>query len=66
MCEFKGCKMNCNGNGKCIDGICQCNENYSGEYCEITFCERNCSGHGKCNINKGISKCICDNGFTGD
>ena len=38
MCEnkfvYKYCKNDCNSNGLCINGKCECHPNYEGESCE--------------------------------
>jgi alpha-tubulin suppressor-like RCC1 family protein len=59
----------CSGNGVCMNGICSCMINFSGNQCEFTTCfgknssETNiCSGNGKCN-EKDI--CTCNSGFGG-
>lgn len=33
----------CSNKGKCQNGVCQCDENTSGETCEINNCPNNCS-----------------------
>jgi hypothetical protein len=59
----------CSGNGICVNGICSCMINYSGNECEFTTCfgknssdPKVCSGNGKCN-EKDI--CTCNSGFGG-
>ena len=79
--EDQDCKAksnNCNGNGRCKCGKCECAEGYVGEFCtcdrdECPVAEKDgkimdCSGNGKCNkcsANK-VPGCTCDAGWTGD
>mgnify|MGYP002054992754 FL=1 len=66
---------NCNGNGKCKCGKCECTEGYVGEFCT---CERDecpvsekdgkiCSGHGKCDTcsANNVPGCTCDADWSG-
>ncbi len=57
--------IDCGEHGTCVEGICECDENYSGDQCEIYTdpCYGvNCGEHGSC--TDGI--CICTDGFTDD
>ena len=71
-CEAKS--NNCNGNGKCKCGKCECTEGYVGEFCtcesdECPVSEKDgkiCSDHGKCDkcsANK-VPGCTCSAGWT--
>ena len=67
---------NCNGNGKCKCGKCECSEGYVGEFCtcELDECPvsekdgKVCSGHGKCNTcsANNVPGCTCEDGWTED
>lgn len=54
------CTNNCNGNGDCVDGICQCHAGFTGETCK-QFCPDDCSGHGDC----VVGACLCLAGWQG-
>lgn len=56
----------CSGNGTCSQGICICNEGYSGKDCSISNTKNcpgvpPCSNNGKC-VN-GV--CVCNEGYGG-
>ena len=61
-----GRDSNCNGNGLCKGGKCQCYQGYSGAEC-TSFCPHNCTlapnvfgtltPRGRCSID---NKCICN------
>jgi hypothetical protein len=44
-------KAQCGGakRGKCVDGVCECNQGFSGEGCMVSQpCDKNCSDNGEC------------------
>ncbi|XP_078485366.1 N-acetylglucosamine-1-phosphodiester alpha-N-acetylglucosaminidase-like, partial [Ciona intestinalis] len=54
------CDQHCE-NGECINGRCQCNENYVGSSCNVLSCgKHNCSDHGHCTA----SGCVCNAGWS--
>lgn len=61
---FKNCtNVACSRHGKCIDGVCRCDEDWGGPDCSIVNCSYNrCNFHGNC-IN---SKCECYDDWTGE
>jgi len=59
------CPNNCNGNGICVNGKCQCADGYSGDACQnhtVSTCPNNCNGRGIC-VDE---KCQCALGYSGD
>jgi len=69
-CQKDSTGNQCSGNGKCVCGVCNCLEGYSGAICDCkdaSFCptqvfENECSGHGTCDCN---ANCTCDFGWSG-
>ncbi|KAF5942914.1 hypothetical protein HYC85_020556 [Camellia sinensis] len=51
---FSGyCPSNCNGHGQCLqNGVCECENGYTGIDCSTAVCDEQCSLHGG----------VCDNG----
>jgi len=60
FCEDKKCKTPCN-NGKCVKGICKCDNGWRGDDCKEQYCPHDCHHNGLC--KKGI--CSCYHGFSG-
>jgi len=68
-CAEVNCKYDCTNNvtgfqGKCLNSICDCGANYTGDFCEIQRCPYNCSGNGFCNQTNYL--CHCNLGWSGD
>ena len=58
FCQNIPCMNLCSGKGKCINGLCTCNSNWSGDDCSIS-CGVSCKS---CDFNK---KClVCTEGFV--
>ena len=62
----------CSGHGSCVNGECQCDKLYSGQYCEkYSECEEDddCGEFGKCfeveSENSPIKQCYCQEGYHG-
>ncbi|XP_069140084.1 attractin-like protein 1 isoform X2 [Argopecten irradians] len=55
------CQENCSQKGLCVDGRCQCQTGYTGDFCEVEPCPNNCSNNGQCVQNV----CQCSSGFIG-
>jgi hypothetical protein len=61
----------CNGNNckdcTCVNGKCQCADDWSGPNCMIPFCHNrtDCSNHGDCEASSTSIKCQCDAGYKG-
>lgn len=62
---FGSCPENCNYNGVCSDGFCQCQPEFSGPTCSqpSSICPNNCGGpiRGSC-VN---GACVCTSQFYG-
>ncbi|CEM24098.1 unnamed protein product [Vitrella brassicaformis CCMP3155] len=56
----KSCDDDCNGHGKCRDGVCDCDPGYSGHLCEHA-CPNECSHNGDC----VEGACLCFAGWKG-
>lgn len=65
---FAGCQDDCNFNGICINGMCDCGANFFGPTCLPVgdICPNNCGGElrGTCNLE--TQSCECNQGFSGD
>jgi tenascin len=42
------CLKDCNGRGRCMNGICECSEMFTGLSCEKIKCKNECMGNGDC------------------
>jgi len=38
-CSYIFCLNDCGGHGDCVDGACECDDNYYGEDCSIFYAE---------------------------
>lgn len=56
------CESDCSGHGLCENGLCLCEDGWTGTTCEALKCASVCGPHGVC-THKG---CVCDAGWTGD
>lgn len=54
--------LDCNKNGKCLEGKCYCNGNWQPPQCNYLICKQNCSQHGNCTENG----CECYSGWMGE
>ncbi|XP_055371628.1 attractin-like protein 1 [Condylostylus longicornis] len=66
-CPTNDSSVDCSGKGVCVDGICTCDAQYTGEACNIQICPNNCSYHlrqGAC--KKEAHVCECRDGFAGN
>lgn len=55
------CPNDCHGRGRCVNGMCVCDDDYTGEDCRDRRCPRDCSQRGRC----VDGQCVCEDGFTG-
>lgn len=55
------CPANCNGRGRCQEGLCFCFDRWSGDACQ-DYCPGSCGGRGACNGGR----CLCLVGYSGD
>lgn len=62
-CPSCNSSLECSGNGICIEGVCACNESYTGEACDIPTCPNNCSYNGIC--RKEEHRCECYSKYRG-
>ncbi|WAR26298.1 TENX-like protein [Mya arenaria] len=63
----RGCNLECDGHGKCVNGTCECKVGWRGTKCEVPGCPGNgtdCTQHGVCNT--ALQECTCTPGWTGD
>ncbi|OXA45784.1 putative protein tag-53 [Folsomia candida] len=63
-CPSNNSKLECSGNGLCIEGQCTCDAAYSGKSCSIEKCPNNCSHNGICDMEK--HQCRCSEGYRGN
>ena len=59
------CPHGCSGNGRCVHGVCQCDNGWSGAGCSVwstDACPHACSAHGRCRRD---GTCDCEAGFSG-
>uniref|UniRef100_A0A6I8PFC4 Fibronectin type-III domain-containing protein n=1 Tax=Ornithorhynchus anatinus TaxID=9258 RepID=A0A6I8PFC4_ORNAN len=56
------CPDDCNDQGRCVQGRCQCFPGYSGPACDHPACPGDCNRHGRCQAGR----CVCDPGYSGD
>ena len=59
-CSRRSCPADCNGHGACLDGVCRCNQGWSGQMCESKACIYGCV-FGTCSNGN----CLCDAGYEG-
>ncbi|XP_055375614.1 multiple epidermal growth factor-like domains protein 8 isoform X2 [Condylostylus longicornis] len=58
-CENQACPDRCGedfGRGKCVHGICQCNEHFSGRYCDLKKYPLGNNWHWLASENEGFTK----------
>ncbi|XP_076862387.1 tenascin-like isoform X5 [Brachyhypopomus gauderio] len=55
------CPDDCNDQGVCVEGRCDCFPGFSGPDCRTSNCPGNCHDNGKC----VSGQCVCDPGFIG-
>ncbi|CAJ0947174.1 unnamed protein product [Ranitomeya imitator] len=60
-CKEKKCAVDCQPNGRCVNGACVCAEGYTGVSCKEKKCAVDCRPNGRC-VN-GV--CVCAEGYTG-
>ncbi|XP_054637972.1 N-acetylglucosamine-1-phosphodiester alpha-N-acetylglucosaminidase isoform X2 [Dunckerocampus dactyliophorus] len=51
----------CGGHGRCVAGLCHCQEGWRGAACDFPTCPPSCGAHGVCSA----SGCVCDAGWRG-
>ncbi|CAG9318551.1 unnamed protein product [Blepharisma stoltei] len=74
LCREAPCLHACRGQGKCVDGVCNCNSGFGGDDCEVICNARclTCTSDGascaSCYSNATLSKgdCVCDDGYVLD
>eukprot|EP01115_Flamella_aegyptia_P004260 TRINITY_DN18613_c0_g1_i2.p1 TRINITY_DN18613_c0_g1~~TRINITY_DN18613_c0_g1_i2.p1 ORF type:complete len:446 (+),score=173.62 TRINITY_DN18613_c0_g1_i2:1225-2562(+) len=55
------CANGCSGRGTCgPDGVCTCNQGYTGVDCSKSPCPSNCGGNGICNYETATCECGLD------
>nr|XP_039266115.1 teneurin-3-like isoform X3 [Styela clava] len=58
---LSSCLNNCNGNGDCVDGVCNCFPRFHGRDCAEESCPIVCSGRGL----YAHGECVCFSGWKG-
>ncbi|KAF2360915.1 CUB domain [Trinorchestia longiramus] len=53
----------CSGRGRCVENVCECEQEYGGEACERLNCPHHCSNNGHCHPR--LHTCVCNRLFTG-
>ncbi|KAM3874145.1 tenascin-like [Diretmus argenteus] len=62
-CTEPECPNDCQEQGRCVDGKCECFQGFSGEDCTLLeFCPVDCGENGRC--VGGV--CVCSDGFFGE
>lgn len=57
------CPMDCSLRGQCLNGLCICQNPYTGIDCSLTPCPNDCSGNGVCDGETGL--CTCNDFWNG-
>ena len=67
-CPSQRHDLTCSGHGSCVNGACQCDEDFKGHACNVQACPQNCEPEGRRQgtCNKNLKRCDCFNGFTGE
>lgn len=56
----RGCNLECDGHGVCVDSLCSCEVGWRGSKCEVPGCpgnETDCTNNGVCNT--ALHECTC-------
>ena len=61
--NLEKCPKNCSNQGKCKNGLCECNKGFKGFNCGKKACFNNCNSKGICQENK---ECKCQEGILSD
>uniref|UniRef100_A0A7N8WR88 Tenascin C n=1 Tax=Mastacembelus armatus TaxID=205130 RepID=A0A7N8WR88_9TELE len=68
-CTESECPSDCQDQGRCVDGKCECFEGFGGDdycsqtnYCGDLTCPGNCNNRGMC----VSGQCVCQNGYSGE
>ena len=56
------CSSDCGAHGMCVDGVCRCEEGWTGTGCDQRVCNPLCVQHGTCRDGK----CLCQQGWNGE
>ncbi|XP_038625002.1 LOW QUALITY PROTEIN: tenascin-X [Tachyglossus aculeatus] len=56
------CPDDCNDQGRCVQGRCQCFPGYSGPACDHPACPGDCNRRGRCQAGR----CVCRPGYVGE
>ncbi|KAL1137929.1 hypothetical protein AAG570_009624, partial [Ranatra chinensis] len=64
-CPSRYSNVVCSDHGVCIDGVCTCDANYTGEACDTLICPNNCSySNGVCDRER--HQCRCNPKYRGE
>lgn len=65
-CQARVDRFTGKSNGICDGfGTCQCAPPFLGDDCSMKDCRSNCSFNGYCSVEFPISRCICNDGYSG-
>lgn len=55
------CSLDCGPHGVCAEGVCRCDEGWTGARCDQRPCDQRCQDHGQCKNGT----CVCTQGWNG-
>lgn len=55
------CSLDCGPHGVCAEGVCRCDDGWTGARCDQRPCDSRCHDHGQCKNGT----CVCTQGWNG-
>lgn len=55
------CSLDCGPHGVCAEGVCRCDDGWTGSLCDQRPCDSRCHEHGQCKNGT----CVCTQGWNG-